>query len=115
MMSARFVGLFARRSMAAGRIALALAVLLANLALPGPVAASSTLVLTPNSGPIGTSVTASGSGFTAGQTIRIRFDGQLGPTVATTTANSSGAYSVTFAVPAQGYSGDPVTTKDYFV
>jgi len=53
-------------------IAIAALIFLSPLSTtPGAAAVSPSLVVTPTSGPVGTTVTASGSGFSPGETVNI--------------------------------------------
>jgi hypothetical protein len=64
---------------------------------PGTASAAATLTVNPNTGPVGTVVTATGSGFGNGLAVRIYFNGSL---VTTTTSSSTGTINTTFTVPA---------------
>lgn len=64
---------------------------------PGTVSAAATLTLTPNTGPVGTVVTATGSGYGNSLPVRIFFNGSP---VATTTSSGTGTINTTFTVPA---------------
>jgi len=63
------------------------------------------IVLSPNKGPAGTTVTITGSGFDANAPITVKFDTV---TVATTESDGNGAFETTFTVPS-------VSCKDYNV
>lgn len=70
--------------------------------------------LTPTAGHIGTEVTATGAGFTAGSTVTIKYDATE---IATPAVETDGTFSATFKVPAGKYGdheiiiSDDVTTK----
>ena len=70
--------------------------------------------LTPTTGHIGTEVTATGTGFTAGSTVAIKYDATE---IATPAVKTDGTFSTTFKVPASKNGdheitiGDDVTTK----
>ncbi len=76
-----------------------------------PLAAS--ITLTPSSGPVNTTVSVGGSGFTASATITITFNGA---TVATTpspcTSSATGTFTCSFAVPAVTVGGYTVKATD---
>ena len=55
------------------------------------------LSLSPSSGPVGTQVTVSGSGFFAGEQVSLRWDG--GSVIGHARTSSSGAFSTTITVP----------------
>src|SRR3989441_6074240 len=73
----------------------------------------STISLDPTSGPVGTTVTATGSLFLPGSVVTISYDGT---TVATTpgsiTTDLSGGFSATFTVPASTAGSHTVNAKD---
>src|SRR5207245_520167 len=72
-----------------------------------------TISLDPTSGPVGTTVTATGSLFLPGSVVTISYDGT---TVATTpgsiTTDLSGGFSATFTVPASTAGSHTVNAKD---
>ena len=74
-------------------------------------AAGPSMSLSPTSGPVGTSVTVSGSGFIASHSITITYGGS---TVATTTSDSSGSIpsGVSFNVPASVAGSNTVQASD---
>jgi photosystem II stability/assembly factor-like uncharacterized protein len=88
-------------------IAIATLIFLSPLFTASSAAAGSpSLMINPTSGPVGTTVTASGSGFSPGETVNIDWNAVGYDTVASTTADGSGAFSnVTFSVPAYAASG----------
>jgi len=59
-----------------------------------------TIVLTPTSGPVGTTVTVDGTGFAATSAITIRFNSVVMTTLPATVNTVAGAFTCTFAVPA---------------
>lgn len=63
----------------------------------------------PTSGHVGTEVTASGSGYTSGKTITVKYDTT---NVATTTVNADGTFSVTFEAPISLHGDHNVTITD---
>src|SRR6058998_3398640 len=65
--------------------------------------------LSPSSGPVATSVTVSGTSFTATSTVTITFGSS---TVATVTSSNIGAFSVSFTVPASTFGAHLVTATD---
>jgi hypothetical protein len=68
-------------------------------------AGETSIALSRSTGPVGTSITVSGSGFGAGETVEIRF---LVTQLATTVTNRSGAFSgVVIKVPADAVKGFP--------
>ncbi|MBI2888161.1 MAG: hypothetical protein HYY02_13285 [Chloroflexi bacterium] len=89
-------------------------------------AANPTLSLSPASGAAGATVSASGTGFQAGETVRLRWGSQFGTVLAQPTADASGAFSnATFTVPeaapgsypvwAVGFTSDFYTTAEFTV
>ncbi len=60
-------------------------------------------------GAVGTGLTVSGTGFIAGETVTIRYDDV---TVATVVADGSGAFEMTFKVPAGQHGEHTVTVSD---
>jgi hypothetical protein len=56
------------------------------------------LTITPNNGPVGQSVTISGSGFTAGDILTVTWDGAV--TTTTSTALTGGAFAIVYTIPA---------------
>lgn len=61
--------------------------------------------LTPGSGSAGTTVLASGSHFTAGQLVQLRWDSSVGPLLASTTVGSDGAFTATVTIPSDASVG----------
>lgn len=62
--------------------------------------------ISPEEGPVGTNVTFQGNGFAASQPVQVKFKGTV---IGSTTANSVGSWSMTYAVPATpggGYTFD---------
>ncbi len=59
-----------------------------------------TITLNPTSGPFKTSVTVSGSGFVANETVKVYWTTTNSNAVATVTASSTGGFSATFNAPA---------------
>ena len=69
--------------------------------------------LTPTSGPIGTKVTVSGSGFIANATVTITFDDAAVTTAtAVVTTNSKGSFSTTLDIPASSGGAHQVKASD---
>jgi len=69
----------------------------------------STATIKPTSGPVGTTVTASGSGFKANANITITYNNiQAG----TATANASGSFNTTLAIPSAGTGGHTLVITD---
>lgn len=66
---------------------------------PGPGSGELDVRLNATAGSVGTGVTATGSGMGANETVRIYWDTQSSPAIASTTATSAGAFSVAFTVP----------------
>lgn len=73
-----------------------------------PVSAQ-TITLSPDSGPVGTEVEVSGSGFAANSDVTITFDATQ---VATTTTDDDGNFTVTFTVPSATAGAHTVTATD---
>lgn len=74
------------------------AVTAAGLAPNVPISVQQNLLVSPSSGPIGTTITASGTGFYAGETgIQVLFNGSA--VKSAIIANATGTWSTTFAVP----------------
>ena len=70
---------------------------------------TATLSLNPTSGSIGTSVTATGTGFAANSAVTIRYDGvTLSTTPSTITTSSAGAFSASFVVPSSSTVGSHI-------
>ncbi len=68
---------------------------------------SPSIALNKTSGPSGTSITVTGSGFGAGESgITVTYDGQ--PVGTTTTASSTGAWNTTFTVPSGAAGAHPI-------
>ncbi|TLX81525.1 MAG: hypothetical protein E6L00_06330, partial [Thaumarchaeota archaeon] len=71
------------------------------------------LVLSPSSGPAGTTVTATGTTFSPNHTITITYDGAAVATTPTTIiSNSTGGFSATFKVPLGSVGPHKVTATD---
>ena len=68
---------------------------------------SPTIILNPSTGPIGTTVTITGTGFAPVSTVVITFGGN---TLGTVTTTSNGGFSATFMVPLSSSSGDHTVT-----
>lgn len=67
---------------------------------------TTSITLTPNSGPAGTTVQVAGIAFTPGAPVTLRFDGTtLATSPATVTTNAAGAFTASFNVPALAGSG----------
>ena len=60
-------------------------------------------------GPVGTAVTATGTGFVDGTAVAIKYDNSPAGTV---TTNSAGNFTTTFTVPASGAGGHQVSISD---
>ncbi|MDQ4098896.1 MAG: discoidin domain-containing protein, partial [Chloroflexota bacterium] len=61
---------------------------------------SATVTLSPTSGVVGTSVTVTGAGFTAGERVDLYWDATSGTPLASPSASSSGAITATVRIPA---------------
>jgi len=86
-------------------IALSLAVL-GTLAVGAPVAAvNETAIITPTSGPPGTVITVSGTGWAANSVIGIQAVPHWGGTAYSVTSGPTGAFSSTITVPLTAESG----------
>jgi hypothetical protein len=72
-------------------------------------AATPKITLSPSSGPVGTSVTVTGKGFSSGQTVTITYDGKVVSTIKT---DSQGRFTATFIVPTSTLGNHQVTAKD---
>src|SRR2546428_1229295 len=73
----------------------------------------STISLNPTSGPVGTTVTATGSLFLPGSVVTISYDGTaVATTPGTITTDLSGRFSATFTVPASTAGSHTVNAKD---
>lgn len=71
-----------------------------TLALIRPVSATASLSLTPTSGPPGSLVSATGSGFQGGEVVKLRWGTLTGPVLTTTTTDLTGSFSgVVFIAP----------------
>jgi len=68
-----------------------------------------TAKLDPTTGHVGTEVTVSGTGYTEGATVTIKYDTTE---VATATAETDGTFSTTFKVPSSKYGDHDVTVSD---
>ncbi|MFA4837302.1 MAG: cohesin domain-containing protein, partial [Dehalococcoidia bacterium] len=64
--------------------------------------AGRSIIITPATGPRGTNVSVTGSGFTPGTSVDISFGGVI---VTASTTNAAGAFTAAFAVPLQATSG----------
>jgi hypothetical protein len=74
---------------------------------------TSSITLSPTSGPVGTSVTVTGSGFAASATMTINYDGVAqGTTPTMVTTSATGAFSATFSVPASAKGSHTVQATD---
>src|SRR5438445_1474394 len=80
---------------------------------PPPPPPSASISLNPTSGPAGTTVTVTGSNFTANSGITISYDGTaVATTPGTITASSSGGFSAAFTVPTSAAGSHTVNAKD---
>ncbi len=70
---------------------------------------ATTVNLSPATGHVDTEVTVSGTGYTAGTAITVKYDDTE---VATATAKTDGSFSATFKVPVSKYGEHSVTTSD---
>ena len=70
---------------------------------------ASTIVVTPNSGKVGTLVNVSGSGYRNNQTVYIYFDKSI---VATTQTNTNGSFSTTFNIAASTGGTHTISAND---
>ncbi len=70
---------------------------------------STTANMTPTSGPVGTNITASGTGYKASTTISINYGGQV---IKTATSDTSGNFSTTFTIPASSTGSHPISITD---
>jgi uncharacterized repeat protein (TIGR01451 family) len=93
---------FRRRLMTAG--SLLLLTLLVGFLPPPRLALAGSVTLNPSSGAPGTTVTATGSGWTPGNIIKVDWDSP--PAIAQTTVNSNGGFTVSFNVPSNATSGN---------
>jgi hypothetical protein len=83
----------------------------ANFIIDAPFTVKPALSLAPAFGPVGTMVTATGSGFGNAATVTVTWPG--GATMCTATASALGAWSCTFTVPTPSIGGaDTVTATD---
>src|SRR5215472_2753371 len=92
--------------------AVAAASLLALVAGAGPAAAAATgtaITLGPSAGPPTTKVQVGGSGYGAGETVAIFFDGSR---IASALAGSAGAFGKAIVVPAPARPGDHIVEAD---
>lgn len=71
---------------------------------PPPCGERSPVALNPTAGPAGTQVTATGCGWTPGSQITVSWENQQ--TLATTTVDVGGGFTVSFTVPATAPPGD---------
>ncbi len=72
-------------------------------------AISSTTVISPTSGPVGTNITAKGSGFKANANITITYNNAQ---VGTATANGFGSFSTTFTIPSSSTGAHSMVITD---
>ncbi len=79
-----------------------LAAVLASVSLAWACVPQGTLDLSPTSGTAGSTVTAKGSGFPAGDTVEVRWESRTGPVLATSTGPS---FSVPITIPASATPG----------
>jgi hypothetical protein len=68
---------------------------------------SSAIILNPTSGPVGTTVTVTGTGFDPNSDVTINF---YSTSLGTVTTTSSGVFSVTFTVPLSSSIGNYTVT-----
>jgi hypothetical protein len=66
------------------------------------------LVLSPDQGHVGTSLTVTGGGFATGENVIVRYDGMQ---VATAPSNSKGSFTVTFSVPESQHGARQVSAE----
>ena len=72
-----------------------------------------TITLSPTQGPVNTIVTVTGYNFTSNSTITIKFNGAtMTTTPPTVTADTTGAFSATFVVPASSVGAQTVAATD---
>ncbi|MFC1971510.1 IPT/TIG domain-containing protein [Chloroflexota bacterium] len=67
-----------------------------------------TVDMSPTSGNVGTTITASGTGFILGSAVTIKYDGNQ---ITTTTVQSGGTFSTEFAAPASKSGGHTITVS----
>jgi len=79
-----------------GTLALVIILVLLAVTIPATPALAASITLSPTTGEVGTTVTVSGSGFTAGHNIEIDFNWVFRTYI---TASPTGALSATFTVP----------------
>jgi hypothetical protein len=100
--------LFSRRQVRGSAIiALLLALMVPSVTYAGSaLAQGSTVTISPIQGPPGTSVTGTGSGWTAGDQIQAIWNGPTGTDVGSpVTVNSSGGFTLPFTVPSSAVAG----------
>ena len=85
------------------------AVVLGLLVAPAALLAAPQLVLSIESGPVGTEVTISGSGYDAYNDLYIYYDGSL---VEISSTDDSGKFSYTYIIPAGYYGGHNIKAED---
>jgi chitobiase/beta-hexosaminidase-like protein/Big-like domain-containing protein len=69
--------------------------------------------VSPNQGPVGSTITVSGTGFSSNSPITIRYDGTVQPTQPSTiTTSSSGVFSATITVPSSTSGSHEVRATD---
>ncbi|MGD0396486.1 MAG: IPT/TIG domain-containing protein, partial [Nitrososphaerales archaeon] len=74
---------------------------------------TSSITLSPTSGPVGTTVTVTGAGLASSSTITIKFNGATVTTIpATVTTSALGAFTATFVVPSSTAGAKTVTATD---
>jgi hypothetical protein len=87
-------------------LALALVIPMATGSSPA-LAQGSSATISPAQGPVGTQVTATGTGWTAGDHIQAIWNGGNGPDVGSpVVVNSGGGFTLTFSVPSSATTGD---------
>jgi len=69
------------------------------------------IILAPSSGPVGSMVTISGTGFAANSAITVLYGG-VTQTIPTTNTNATGSFSVKFTVPISTFGLHPVRSSD---
>lgn len=79
------------------------------LAAPAALLAAPRLALSIESGPVGTEVTISGSGYDAYNDLRIYYDGSL---VKISSTDESGKFSYAYTIPAGFYGGHTINADD---
>jgi hypothetical protein len=66
----------------------------------GGTSATPSISLSPTSAPVGRSVTVSGGGFAAGETVDVTFDSAQGQAIGSATASGTGNFNVSVTIPA---------------